>query len=64
VRHARLCGIEAPTERVLDMIDEFPVPFVAATAAHGTTTIRGAEELRVKESDRDGEQPAPARYRG
>jgi 5-enolpyruvylshikimate-3-phosphate synthase len=34
------------------MIDEFPVLFVAAALARGTTTIRGAAELRVKESDR------------
>jgi 3-phosphoshikimate 1-carboxyvinyltransferase len=34
------------------MIDEFPVLFVAAACAEGTTTIRAAAELRVKESDR------------
>jgi 3-phosphoshikimate 1-carboxyvinyltransferase len=34
------------------MIDEFPILFVAAAAAEGTTKIRGAAELRVKESDR------------
>jgi 3-phosphoshikimate 1-carboxyvinyltransferase len=34
------------------MIDEFPVFALAATQAQGTTTVRGAEELRVKESDR------------
>lgn len=33
-------------------IDEFPLLAVVATAAEGTTTVRGAEELRVKESDR------------
>jgi 3-phosphoshikimate 1-carboxyvinyltransferase len=33
-------------------IDEFPVLFVAAACADGTTRLRGAEELRVKESDR------------
>ena len=52
VRHARLRGIEVPTEHVADMIDEFPALFVAAACAEGVTTIRGAEELRVKESDR------------
>jgi 3-phosphoshikimate 1-carboxyvinyltransferase len=52
VRHARLCGIEVPVQHVPDMIDEFPILFVAAAAAEGTTTIRGAAELRVKESDR------------
>ncbi len=52
VRHAPLRGIGVPIEHVPDMIDEFPVLFVAAAAAIGTTTIRGAAELRVKESDR------------
>lgn len=52
VRHARLRGIEVPVALVPDMIDEFPILFVAAAAAAGTTTIRGAAELRVKESDR------------
>lgn len=52
VRHAELHGIEVPVEHVADMIDEFPALFVAAACAEGVTTIRGAEELRVKESDR------------
>jgi 3-phosphoshikimate 1-carboxyvinyltransferase len=52
VRHAPLRGIEVPVEHVADMIDEFPALFVAAASAEGVTTIRGAEELRVKESDR------------
>lgn len=52
VRAAPLHGIEVPVEHVPDMIDEFPILFVAAAAARGTTTIRGAAELRVKESDR------------
>jgi 3-phosphoshikimate 1-carboxyvinyltransferase len=52
VRHAPLRGIEVPIEHVADMIDEFPALFVAAACAEGVTTIRGAEELRVKESDR------------
>ena len=52
VRSAPLRGIAVPTELVPDMIDEFPILFVAAAAASGTTTIRGAAELRVKESDR------------
>ena len=52
VRHARLSGIDVPIALVPDMIDEFPILFVAAAAATGTTTVRGAAELRVKESDR------------
>jgi len=52
VRHAPLHGIELPEALVPDMIDEFPALFVAATAAQGKTVVRGAAELRVKESDR------------
>jgi len=52
VRHAPLHGIAVPTEHVADMIDEFPVLFIAAACAEGVTTITGAAELRVKESDR------------
>lgn len=52
VRHARLRGVAVPEEHVPDMIDEFPALFVAAACAQGTTVVRGAAELRVKESDR------------
>jgi 3-phosphoshikimate 1-carboxyvinyltransferase len=52
VRHAPLQGIDVPETLVSDMIDEFPILFVAASVARGTTRIRGAAELRVKESDR------------
>ena len=52
VRHAPLRGIEVPVEHVPDMIDEFPALFVAAACAKGATVVRGAAELRVKESDR------------
>jgi len=52
VRHAPLHGIEVPVEIVPDMIDEFPALFVAAACASGNTVVRGAAELRVKESDR------------
>ncbi|HSX64748.1 MAG TPA: 3-phosphoshikimate 1-carboxyvinyltransferase, partial [Pseudoxanthomonas sp.] len=52
VRHAPLRGIEVPEELVPDMIDEFPALFVAAACAEGPTVVRGAAELRVKESDR------------
>jgi 3-phosphoshikimate 1-carboxyvinyltransferase len=52
VRHARLRGIDVPEALVPDMIDEFPILFVAAAAATGITRVTGAAELRVKESDR------------
>jgi 3-phosphoshikimate 1-carboxyvinyltransferase len=52
VHHAPLRGIKVPIQHVADMIDEFPALFVAAACAKGITTIRGAAELRVKESDR------------
>jgi len=52
VRHAELKGIEIPVELVPLAIDEFPVLFVAAANARGVTVLRGAGELRVKESDR------------
>ncbi|PWG63470.1 3-phosphoshikimate 1-carboxyvinyltransferase [Sediminicurvatus halobius] len=52
VRHAPLYGIEIPPELVPLAIDEFPAIFVAAACAQGETRLAGAEELRVKESDR------------
>ncbi|RFQ34594.1 bifunctional prephenate dehydrogenase/3-phosphoshikimate 1-carboxyvinyltransferase [Pseudomonas sp. ATCC 13867] len=52
VRSARLKGIDIPEDLVPLAIDEFPVLFVAAANAEGRTVLRGAEELRVKESDR------------
>ncbi|MCG8911185.1 bifunctional prephenate dehydrogenase/3-phosphoshikimate 1-carboxyvinyltransferase [Pseudomonas sp. DP-17] len=52
VRSAQLKGIDIPEDLVPLAIDEFPVLFVAAANAQGRTVLRGAEELRVKESDR------------
>lgn len=52
VRHAPLSAIEVPADLAPSMIDEYPVLFVAAAFAEGRTVARGAEELRVKESDR------------
>jgi len=52
VRHGELKGIEIPEDQVPLAIDEFPVLFVAAACAEGVTVLTGAEELRVKESDR------------
>jgi len=52
VRHSSLKGIEIGGELVPRAIDEFPVISVAAAFAEGTTVIRDARELRVKETDR------------
>lgn len=52
VRYAPLKGINIPEEQVPLAIDEFPALFIAAACAEGTTVLTGAEELRVKESDR------------
>ena len=52
VRHSRLKGIVIPRGLVPLAIDEFPVLFIAAANAEGETVLTGAEELRVKESDR------------
>ncbi len=52
VRYAPLKGIDIPEDQVPLGIDEFPALFIAAACAEGVTTLRGAEELRVKESDR------------
>ncbi|MBF0379813.1 MAG: 3-phosphoshikimate 1-carboxyvinyltransferase [Magnetococcales bacterium] len=52
VRHSQLQAIEVPVDVVPRAIDEFPIFFVAAALADGQTVLRGADELRVKESDR------------
>jgi 3-phosphoshikimate 1-carboxyvinyltransferase len=52
VRRSALHGIDVPPALVPLAIDEFPILFVAAAGASGTTVVRGAEELRTKESDR------------
>jgi 3-phosphoshikimate 1-carboxyvinyltransferase len=52
VRRSRLRGIQVAEHLVPLAIDEFPVFFVAAACAEGETLVRGAEELRVKETDR------------
>jgi 3-phosphoshikimate 1-carboxyvinyltransferase len=49
---APLKGIAIPDALVPLAIDEFPAIFVAAACAEGETRLSGAEELRVKESDR------------
>ncbi len=52
VRYSPLKGILIPEDQVPLAIDEFPAIFIAAACAEGETTLTGAEELRVKESDR------------
>jgi len=52
VKSAQLKGIDVPENLVPLAIDELPVVFIAAAAAVGRTRITGAQELRVKESDR------------
>ena len=52
VRASKLKGIRIPEDQVPLAIDEFPALFIAAACAEGETVLTGAEELRVKESDR------------
>ena len=52
VRHAMLNGIDIPQDQISLAIDEFPALLIAAVAAKGQTVLRGASELRVKETDR------------
>mgnify|MGYP003671360004 FL=1 len=52
IRYAPLKGTDIPVDQVPLAIDEFPALFIAAANADGVTRLRGAEELRVKESDR------------
>ena len=64
VRHASLNGIEVDPDIAPSMIDEFPVLFVAAALAQGTTVTSGLEELRVKESDRLSAMAAALKWAG
>ncbi len=52
IKSADLKGIQIPEDLVPLAIDEFPAIFIAAACAEGQTVLTGAEELRVKESDR------------
>lgn len=52
VRSAPLHGITLGAERIPQTIDELPILCVAAAAAKGQTLVSGAQELRVKETDR------------
>jgi 3-phosphoshikimate 1-carboxyvinyltransferase len=49
---SKLNSIEIEKEKIPTIIDEIPILCVAAAVARGKTVIRGAEELRYKESDR------------
>jgi 3-phosphoshikimate 1-carboxyvinyltransferase len=52
VHASALRGVRVPADLVPLAIDELPVLFIAAACAAGETVVTGAEELRVKESDR------------
>jgi 5-enolpyruvylshikimate-3-phosphate synthase len=52
VRTSGLSGVNIPPDLIPSAIDEFPAIFVAAACSKGVTVLRGAEELRHKESDR------------
>ncbi len=52
IQYAPLQGIRIPEDQVPLAIDEFPALFIAAACAEGQTVLTGAQELRVKESDR------------
>ena len=52
IQYAPLKGVNIPKAQVPLAIDEFPAIFIAAACAQGQTVLSGAEELRVKESDR------------
>lgn len=58
VHGAELSGTEVSPEAIPSLIDEIPVLCVAAALAKGRTVVRGAGELRVKESDRIGAMAA------
>lgn len=59
-----LSGVAVPERLVASMIDEFPILGVLAAFADGETVVSGAEELRVKESDRIGAVVAMLRANG
>lgn len=52
VKPSKLKGVTVPQKLIPSLIDEIPIISVAASVAKGVTKIRGAEELRVKETDR------------
>ena len=52
VKSSYLNGIDVPEDIIPNIIDEIPILSIAAAFAKGTTSIKNAAELRVKESDR------------
>ena len=64
VKSARLHGVAVEPDLIPQTIDEFPILCVAAAVAEGNTIISGAEELRVKESDRIATVSAELRAMG
>ena len=64
VRSMPLQGVQIGPEQIPQTIDEFPILCVAAAVADGETVITGAEELRVKESDRIATMAAELRAMG
>jgi len=52
VTHAELVATEVEPHEVPRLVDELPLFVLAAAMAHGDSTVRGAEELRAKETDR------------
>ena len=52
VSASQLRGVNVPIDRVVSMIDEYPILAAVASLAKGKTVMRGIRELRVKESDR------------
>jgi 3-phosphoshikimate 1-carboxyvinyltransferase len=64
VKSAALHGVTIGSELIPQTIDEFPILCVAAAVAEGQTVISGAEELRVKESDRIATMAAELRKMG
>lgn len=63
-RRAALRGTVIEGEWVVRAIDEFPALMIAALKAEGVTEVRGAEELRVKETDRIAVMAAELRELG
>lgn len=52
VRFSKLKAVSLSSEDIPAMIDEIPILAIVCTQAYGVSEIRGAEELKVKESDR------------